>query len=106
MASLLDTLTWLIDVPSPYGSEERLCDELEAYFEGHPVTRVGNGLVVGERGHGHQAAQRQHRVPGNLRRHVFRRVRLAAALLRLARQIDLQQDRLDRTGGPCADRLS
>ncbi|NND84912.1 MAG: succinyl-diaminopimelate desuccinylase [Acidimicrobiia bacterium] len=49
MASLLDTLTWLIDVPSPYGSEERLCDELEQYFAGHPVTRVGNGLVVGER---------------------------------------------------------
>lgn len=49
MSSLLDTLTWLIDVPSPYGSEERLCDELEEFFAGHPVTRVGNGLVVGER---------------------------------------------------------
>lgn len=49
MPSLLDTLTWLIDVPSPYGHEERLCDELERHFADHPTTRVGNGLVVGER---------------------------------------------------------
>ncbi len=47
--SLLDTLTWLIDLPSPYGHEEELCNALEARFVGHPVTRVGNGLVVGER---------------------------------------------------------
>ncbi len=47
--TLIDTLTWLIDHPSPYGHEEALCSALEERFAGMPLIRVGNGLVVGER---------------------------------------------------------
>lgn len=47
--NLLDTLTWLVDIPSPVGHEEALCTALADRLSGHPSTRVGNGLVVGER---------------------------------------------------------
>ena len=46
---LLGTLTWLTDILSPYGHEEALCDALTQRFSDHPIQRVGNGLVVGER---------------------------------------------------------
>ena len=47
MRDLVDTLAWLVDVPSVTGAEDRLCSELEQRFGDHPTTRIGNSLVVG-----------------------------------------------------------
>lgn len=46
--SVLDTLIEIINVPSVTGAEDELCTLLEQRFAGHPTTRVGNSLVVGE----------------------------------------------------------
>lgn len=45
--TLLDTLTWLVDIPSPYGDEGRIADAVAERLSSRPVTRIGNGLVVG-----------------------------------------------------------
>lgn len=49
----VDTLRWLVDIPSVTGSEERICDEIEgrllARFERDQVIRVGDSLVAGHR---------------------------------------------------------
>ncbi len=51
MSTLLDTLIWLVDVPSEIGNEEQICNELEGRFSAtyshDEIIRVGNGLVVG-----------------------------------------------------------
>ena len=51
MSDLLDTLIWLVDVPSEIGKEEQICNELQGRFSAtyahDEITRVGNGLVVG-----------------------------------------------------------
>lgn len=48
--SILDTLIWLVDIPSPYGDEAAIAGAVADRFEGViPVIRHGNGLVVGER---------------------------------------------------------
>ena len=48
--SILDTLIWLVDIPSPYGDETAIADAVAQRFDGVlPVIRHGNGLVVGER---------------------------------------------------------
>lgn len=46
---LTDTLTWLIDILSPYGDEAALADAVEGRLSSLPTIRHGNGLVVGER---------------------------------------------------------
>lgn len=45
MTDLVDTLAWLVDVPSVTGDEDRLCTLLEERFD--QTIRVGNSLVVG-----------------------------------------------------------
>lgn len=49
----VDTLGWLVDIPSVTGSEERICDEIEgrllARFDRGEVLRVGDSLVAGRR---------------------------------------------------------
>jgi succinyl-diaminopimelate desuccinylase len=49
----VDTLRWLVDIPSVTGSEERICDEIEgrllARFDRDQVIRVGDSLVAGRR---------------------------------------------------------
>ena len=48
---LLDTLTWLVDIPSVTGEEGPLCDALAARlgetFRDRDIRRIGNSLVVG-----------------------------------------------------------
>ena len=51
--SLVETLAWLVDIPSPTGHEGPLCDALarrlgDTYRREH-VRRIGNSLVVGPR---------------------------------------------------------
>ncbi|MDE0351784.1 MAG: succinyl-diaminopimelate desuccinylase [bacterium] len=51
--TVLDTLCWLVDIPSPTGQEGRLCEALSrrlgsTYARDH-VRRVGKSLVVGPR---------------------------------------------------------
>ncbi len=50
---LLDSLIWLVDIPSVIGDEERICDEIHGRMSGTydapEMIRVGNGLVVGRR---------------------------------------------------------
>ncbi len=47
--SLVDTLTWLVGIPSPTGSEQEIQEALAARFEGRrPVSLVADSLVVGE----------------------------------------------------------
>lgn len=48
MPSLVETLTWLIDIPSVTGSESEICDAVSARLAGLPQQRVGDSLVVGE----------------------------------------------------------
>lgn len=51
--SLLDTLTWLVDIPSVIGNEGRLCtviaERLLPKYGPDAVERIGNSLVVGRR---------------------------------------------------------
>ena len=51
--TLVDTLAWLVDIPSPTGREGRLCEALErrlgsTYPRDH-IRRIGKSLVVGAR---------------------------------------------------------
>ena len=51
--TLVDTLIWLVDIPSVTGQEGPLCEALagrlgETYRD-HDIRRIGNGLVVGSR---------------------------------------------------------
>ncbi len=52
--SLIDTLSWLVDLPSPTGLEGPLCDglrhRLSAAYGPRRIRRIGNSLVVGARG--------------------------------------------------------
>lgn len=51
--SLVETLAWLVDIPSPTGHEGPICDalaqRLEATYRQEHVRRIGNSLVVGAR---------------------------------------------------------
>ena len=47
MSSLVETLSWLIDVPSVTGDESRLRDEIAQRLKGMPAQAVGDSLVVG-----------------------------------------------------------
>jgi succinyl-diaminopimelate desuccinylase len=51
MSRLVDTLSWLVDIPSPTGEEEAICGAVAERLEaGVPeLRRVGNSLVVGAR---------------------------------------------------------
>jgi succinyl-diaminopimelate desuccinylase len=46
---LVETLAWLVDIPSVTGDEDRICTEVAARLAGRPIVRVSNSLVVGER---------------------------------------------------------
>lgn len=53
MTSLVDTLRWLVDIPSATGNEQEIQRALAARFEGRePVSLVADSLVVGEPGAG------------------------------------------------------
>ncbi len=45
---LLDTLTWLVDIPSETGSEEAICAAVSERLAGLPQQRLGQSVVVGE----------------------------------------------------------
>lgn len=45
---LVETLAWLVDIPSVTGDEARICTEVSERLAGRPMTRIGNSLVVGE----------------------------------------------------------
>lgn len=45
--TLVDTLAWLVDIPSVTGDEARICQEVSARLSGLPQRRVGESLVVG-----------------------------------------------------------
>ena len=51
--NLVETLAWLVDIPSPTGQEGPLCDALArrlgATYRREHVRRIGNSLVVGAR---------------------------------------------------------
>ncbi len=47
MTDLIDTLTWLIDVPSVTGDESRLRDAIAQRLSGMPAQVVADSLVVG-----------------------------------------------------------
>jgi succinyl-diaminopimelate desuccinylase len=46
--TLADTLAWLVDIDSPYGSEAAIADAVANRLSAHPIRRHGAGLVVGE----------------------------------------------------------
>jgi succinyl-diaminopimelate desuccinylase len=46
--TLTDTLSWLVDIDSPYGSEAAIADAVADRLAGLPIRRHGAGLVVGE----------------------------------------------------------
>jgi succinyl-diaminopimelate desuccinylase len=47
MHELVETLSWLVDVPSVTGDEDRLCTELQERFGSDRTSRIGNSLVIG-----------------------------------------------------------
>lgn len=51
--TLVDTLTWLVNIPSVTGDEDRICTEiverLRDVYTADEITRVGNSVVVGRR---------------------------------------------------------
>ena len=51
--TLVDTLTWLVDIPSVTGQEGPLCEalagRLRETYRDHDIRRIGNSLVVGSR---------------------------------------------------------
>jgi succinyl-diaminopimelate desuccinylase len=53
LMGLVETLAWLVDIPSETGDEGQICDEVAgrmmSTFGDGGVVRVGNSLVVGER---------------------------------------------------------
>lgn len=48
--TLIDTLAWLVDIPSVTGDEGPICDAVADRLRGLPQTRVADSLVVGEPG--------------------------------------------------------
>ncbi len=46
---LIETLAWLVDIPSVTGDEELICTEVAARLAAKPTVRISNSLVVGER---------------------------------------------------------
>lgn len=50
--TLIETLTWLVDIPSETGNERAIRDALAERLSGYPLTMVHDSLVVGEPGEG------------------------------------------------------
>ena len=52
-SSLVETLEWLVNVPSVTGDEDRLCSDLAERFRSrqrnNTIERIGNSLIVGQR---------------------------------------------------------
>ncbi|CAN5891793.1 succinyl-diaminopimelate desuccinylase [soil metagenome] len=48
LPSLLETLTWLVDIPSETGEEAAICTAVAKRLEGLPQQRLADSLVVGE----------------------------------------------------------
>lgn len=46
----VDTLAWLVDIPSETGEEARICGEISERLSGLPQRRVAESVVVGEPG--------------------------------------------------------
>lgn len=52
IVTLTDTLTWLVDIPSETGNEQRIRDALADRLSNHDVHIVNNSVVVGDPGPG------------------------------------------------------
>ena len=52
MPALVDTLAWLVDIPSETGNEAAIADAISERLSPLPVTRVETSLIVGEPGPG------------------------------------------------------
>lgn len=48
MTELVDTLAWLVGIPSPTGQEEAIRDAISDRLDGFERVRVGESLIVGE----------------------------------------------------------
>jgi succinyl-diaminopimelate desuccinylase len=48
LTDLVETVTWLVDIPSVTGAEADLRDEIAGRLEGMPQEAIGESLVVGE----------------------------------------------------------
>lgn len=48
MNDLVETAAWLVGIPSPTGEETAIRDAIAERLAGHPMTPVGDSLVVGE----------------------------------------------------------
>jgi succinyl-diaminopimelate desuccinylase len=48
LTDLVETLTWLVDIPSVTGEEARLRDAVSERLDGLPQERIADSLVVGE----------------------------------------------------------
>ncbi|MPZ54780.1 MAG: succinyl-diaminopimelate desuccinylase [Acidimicrobiia bacterium] len=47
---IVETLTWLVDIPSETGNEDEICSAVAARLDGLPTKRVKESLVVGQPG--------------------------------------------------------
>ncbi len=52
MSGLVDTLSWLVNIPSPTGEEAAICDEIESRLGSMESERILDSLVVGTPGPG------------------------------------------------------
>lgn len=48
MSTLVDTLTWLVGIPSPTGSEAAICTAIAERLASHPVRVVQESVVIGD----------------------------------------------------------
>ena len=48
MSTLVDTLAWLVCIPSPTGSEAAICKAISERLAAHPVRVVQESVVIGE----------------------------------------------------------
>jgi succinyl-diaminopimelate desuccinylase len=48
MSTLVDTLAWLVGIPSPTGSEAAICKAISERLAAHPVRVVQESVVIGE----------------------------------------------------------
>lgn len=48
MSTLVDTLAWLVGIPSPTGYEEAICQAISERLAAHPVRVIQESVVVGE----------------------------------------------------------
>lgn len=48
MSTLVDTLAWLVGIPSPSGSEAAICKAISERLASHPVRAIHDSIVVGE----------------------------------------------------------